>query len=79
MTFHSRALLVLLALAVFLAWTFMLVHAVRLEEREAIEEKGFMLNAAGEPVMTYGRVWELGRGERPATKEESEWDERKRR
>jgi hypothetical protein len=68
MTHRSRAALVLLALAVFLVWTFMFVHAIRLEERAASHQE-FMLDKDGQPVNV---VWEIGRGVRPATAEEIE-------
>jgi hypothetical protein len=68
MTATYRALLALLALAVFLVWTFMFVHAVRLEERAASHQE-FMLDKDGQPVEV---IWEIGRGVRPATPQEIE-------
>ena len=68
-----RAALMLLALAVFLVWTYVLVGSVCREERAEIR-RGWMLDNAGTPVevLRVGYVWELGRGTRPATEEETE-------
>ena len=71
----SRAALGLLALVVFLVWTFMLVHAVRMEEHATVS-RGFMIDNAGEVVQLRERVWELGKGERAPTQEEREHAER---
>jgi hypothetical protein len=66
MTATYRAVLMLLALAVFLVWTFMLVHAVRLEEREATQEE-IVLDSDGRPVEI---IWQEGKGYRLPTQEE---------
>lgn len=44
-----RPFFVLLGLAVFLMWAYMLVHSVRIEEREAVRQE-FMLDDSGRPV-----------------------------
>ena len=65
---RRSSFLALLALAVFLVWTFMLVlvHAVRLEEREATRAE-IVLDNAGRPVEI---VWQIGKGYRLPTQEE---------
>lgn len=63
-----RPLLILLALAVFLVWTYMLVHAIRLETRAATRAE-IMLDSDGRPVEI---IWQEGRGYRLPTEEEQE-------
>lgn len=53
---------ILLVLAMFLVWAFMLIHAVRLETRAEI-----MLDDEGRPIEV---VWELGKGYRLPTQKE---------
>lgn len=62
----------LLVLAVFLVWTFMLIHAVRLEEREATRRE-IVLDNTGRPVEI---VWQIGKGYRLPTQEEREHGKR---
>ena len=63
-----RPLFLLLALAVFLVWTFMLIHSVRLEERAAVYQE-IMLDDNGVPQNV---IWEIGKGYRLPTLEERE-------
>lgn len=66
MTLHP--LHVLLALAVFLVWSYMLVHAVRLETQEATRSE-IKLDSEGRPVSV---VWQIGKGYRLPTQEEAD-------
>jgi hypothetical protein len=66
MTPRRSTVLVLLALAVLVVWTFMLVHSVRLEEREATRAE-IMLDSDGRPVEV---IWQIGKGYRLPTQEE---------
>jgi hypothetical protein len=68
MTATYRAALMLLGLAVFLVWTFMLVHSVRLEERAATRAE-IMLDSDGRPVEI---IWQIGKGYRLPTQEEQD-------
>ena len=58
----------LLALAVFLVWTFMLIHAVRLETQESTRAE-IVLDSDGRPVEI---IWQIGKGYRLPTREEQE-------
>ena len=57
----TRALYALLALAVFLLWTFLLIHSVRLETRAEI-----VLDSDGRPVEI---VWQDGKYRLPTDDE----------
>lgn len=58
-----RSVFMLLILAVFLVWVFMLVHSVRLEERAAAY-RDIRLDDTGRPEEI---VWEIGKGYRLPT------------
>lgn len=60
-----RSGLMLLVLAVFLVWTFMLVNAVRLEERAATRAE-IVLDSDGRPVEI---VWQDGKYRLPTPEE----------
>lgn len=58
----------LLALAVFLVWSYMLVHSTRLETQEATRSE-IVLDDDGRPTEI---VWQEGRGYRLPTVEEAD-------
>ena len=68
----DRRLDALMILLVLVVWLYLLVHSLRLEERGTVF-KGHAFDNAGEVVQVHGRVWEAGKGERPATQEEEEY------
>ncbi|MCK9361891.1 hypothetical protein M0Q28_06775 [Patescibacteria group bacterium] len=70
---RHRQLLILAALVVFLVWIAMYTHAVSIEERATVS-RGFVVDNSGEIVEIHSRVWELGKGYRPATQEEEEFE-----
>jgi hypothetical protein len=62
----DREILILAMLFCALVWIYMVIEAVRMEDRN------------GEVVQVRERVWELGKGERNATPEERAFDARRR-
>ena len=72
MEMRDRRLDALMILLVAVVWLYLLVHSLRLEERGTVF-KGYTLDNSGEVVQVHGRVWEAGKGERPATQEEEEY------
>ncbi len=76
MTRHRPPLTVLEALLILLVavtWLYLFTGAVVKETRM---ERHFVLDNTGQvtEVYTRGRVWEQGKGERPTTQEEEEFD-----
>jgi len=69
---RDRRLDALMIVLVLVVWLYLLVHSLRLEERGTVF-KGHAFDNAGEVVQVHGRVWEAGKGERPATQEEEEY------
>ena len=63
-----RATLMLLVLAVFLVWTYVLVHSICCETRAAVYSE-IMLDNNGVPQNV---IWEIGKGYRLPTPEETE-------
>jgi hypothetical protein len=71
---HYRNAAIMIGAAVTLfVWLLMLIHFVSIEER-ATASRGFVVDNAGEIVEIHSRVWELGKGYRPATQEEEEFE-----
>ena len=68
----DRRLDALVIVLVLIVWLYLLVSTIRLEERGTVF-KGHAFDNAGEVVQVHGRVWEAGKGERPATQEEEEY------
>jgi len=70
---RDRRLDALMIVLVFVVWLYLLVSAIRLEERGPVF-RGYTLDNSGEVVQVHGRVWEQGRGERDATPEEKSFE-----
>ncbi|MCK9361662.1 hypothetical protein M0Q28_05595 [Patescibacteria group bacterium] len=70
---YRNAAVIIGAAVMLFIWLTLLIHFVSIEERATVS-RGFMVDNAGEIVEIHSRVWELGKGTRPATQEEEEFE-----
>jgi len=72
----NRDFSILAVVVCILVWIYLLVGAIRLEER-GTHPREYRIDNNGEVVQVHERVWELGRGYRAATQEEKDFEGRR--